>query len=235
MPPHPALGRAEPDPRAPAVMPIWHKEEKLPDVDILILPGGFSYGDYLRTGAIAAYSPIMKAVIEHARAGGVVLGICNGFQILTESGLLPGALLRNKRLKFICKSVWVRVENSKSILTSNFTNGEVISMPIAHAEGNYYIEPAGLQNLIENNQIIFRYCNLHGTLTESANPNGSLDNIAGICNKAGNVFGMMPHPERTGDVWAQPAAPLQHTVDGIRMFLSLLQNPSSFRFSLETA
>jgi len=196
------------------VVPIWHKEEKFPDVDILILPGGFSYGDYLRTGAIAAHSPIMQAVMSYARKGGVVLGICNGFQILTESGLLPGALLRNKNLKFICKTIYMRVENSNSLLTDDFVNGEVVSMPIAHAEGSYYIEAKKLASLKEHNQIIFRYCDSDGVLSESANPNGSLDDIAGICNQDGNVFGMMPHPERVSN-------PLQNTVDGIRMFLSL--------------
>jgi phosphoribosylformylglycinamidine synthase len=197
-----------------SVVPIWHKEDKLPDVDVLILPGGFSYGDYLRTGAIAAHSPIMKAVIKNAYDGGVVLGICNGFQILTESGLLPGALLRNKNLKFICKSVMIRVENSDTILTSKICNGAVIPMPIAHADGNYYIEPDGLVSLKENNQILFRYCGADGALSDSANPNGSIEHIAGICNKSGNVFGMMPHPERVSN-------PLQNTVDGIKMFLSL--------------
>jgi len=198
------------------VIPIWHKEEKLPDVDLLILPGGFSYGDYLRTGAIAAHSPIMKAVIENARAGGKILGICNGFQILTESGLLPGALLRNKKLKFICKSIFIRVENFNTILTSNLFNGEVVSMPIAHADGNYFIDADGLSRLKENNQILFRYCDSDGALSESANPNGSIDHIAGICNQAGNVFGMMPHPERSSN-------PLQNTVDGIKLFLSLVR------------
>jgi len=197
-----------------AVVPIWHKEEKLPDVDLVILPGGFSYGDYLRTGAIAVHAPIMKAVISHARTGGKVLGICNGFQILTESGLLPGALLRNKHLKFICKSVTIRVENSESILTTGFKNGEVVCMPIAHADGNYYIDADQLSSLKDNNQILFRYCDSDGVVSESANPNGSIDNIAGICNQAGNVFGMMPHPERH-------ANPLQNAFDGIRMFLSL--------------
>ncbi len=195
-------------------VPIWHKDEKLPDVDVLILPGGFSYGDYLRTGAIAAHSPIMKAVASHAREGGTVLGICNGFQILTESGLLPGALLKNQHLKFICKPIHIKVENSETILTTGFVNGEVVSMPIAHAEGNYYIDELGLAGLKENNQIVFRYCDSEGTLSSSANPNGSLDHIAGICNKEGNVFGMMPHPERTSN-------PSQNTIDGIRMFLSL--------------
>ncbi len=200
------------------VVLIWHKEEKLPDVDLLILPGGFSYGDYLRTGAIAAHSPIMKAVIENAREGGKVLGICNGFQILTESGLLPGALLRNKNLKFICQSIAIRVENQDSILTSNFKNGEVVSMPIAHADGNYYIDADGLANLKANNQILFRYCDADGTASASANPNGSIDNIAGICNQAGNVFGMMPNPEWAAEGWAQQAVLLQ---GGMRMFLSL--------------
>lgn len=196
------------------VVPIWHKEEKLPDVDVLILPGGFSYGDYLRTGAIAAHSPIMKAVVSYAREGGKVLGICNGFQILTESGLLPGALLRNLHLKFICKPIYIRIENTASALTTGFVNGDVLSMSIAHAQGNYYIEADGLTSLKENNQILFRYCDADGLISASANPNGSIDHIAGICNKARNVFGMMPHPERVSN-------PLENTVDGIKLFLSL--------------
>ncbi len=195
-------------------IPIWHKEEKLPDVDVLILPGGFSYGDYLRTGAISAHSPIMKAVKQRAYEGGTVLGICNGFQILTEAGLLPGALLRNKNLKFICKPTFIRVETKETILTKNFIHQEVISMPIAHAEGNYYIETDGLLGLTENNQILFRYCDPNGELSVSANPNGSVDHIAGICNRERNVFGMMPHPERDAEGLAQQAA-------GIRMLLSL--------------
>jgi phosphoribosylformylglycinamidine synthase len=190
---------------------IWHQEEKIPPVDLLILPGGFSYGDYLRTGAIASHSPIMKSVITYANSGGKVLGICNGFQILTESGLLPGALLRNKNLKFICKSISIRVENSKLSFTSNYNDGEVLAMPIAHADGNYYVEQETLVAMREKNQIVFRYCDCAGEVSEAANPNGSIENIAGICNEAGNVLGMMPHPERSAD-------PLLGVMDGIRLF-----------------
>jgi len=195
---------------------IEHHKETLPDVDVLILPGGFSYGDYLRAGAIARTAPIMKAVIAFARGGGKVLGICNGFQILTESGLLPGALLRNKSRKFICKLVNINTQNNKTFFTSLYHQGETISMPIAHGEGNYYIDDQGLSSLEKNNQIVFRYCDATGSFSEGANPNGSLSNIAGICNKDGNILGMMPHPERASD-------PLLGGEDGVKLFFSLLK------------
>lgn len=175
---------------------IWHKEENITDYDCLILPGGFSYGDYLRTGAIARFSPVMKKVKEFAQEGGLVMGICNGFQILLEAGLLPGVMRKNKDLLFICKYVYVRVENTSTPFTSLYKEGQVLHIPIAHFEGNYYTNPETIQTLQKNNQIIFRYCNREGKVTKEANPNGSLDAIAGICNEKRNVFGMMPHPER---------------------------------------
>ena len=179
---------------------VWHKEKDLSDFDVVILPGGFSYGDYLRTGAMARISPIMKAVEEFANRGGLVLGICNGFQILLEAGLLPGAMLRNKSLKFICKDVYLRVDNINTPFTVNYIENQIIKMPIAHAEGNYYIDGETLNRLKKNNQIVFRYSNCSGDISEEVNPNGSLGNIAGICNDRGNVLGMMPHPERCGEV-----------------------------------
>ncbi|MEK7702586.1 MAG: phosphoribosylformylglycinamidine synthase subunit PurQ [Nitrospirota bacterium] len=193
---------------------IWHQEERLPTVDLLVLPGGFSYGDYLRTGAIASHSPIMRAVISYANAGGKVLGICNGFQILTESGLLPGALLRNKKMKFICKFVSVRIENTNHFFTSSCENKAVLNLPIAHAEGNYYVAPEVLARMQEKKQIVFRYCDASGVVSDASNPNGSMENIAGICNEAGNVLGMMPHPERAVDSQLGIA-------DGIRLFHAL--------------
>jgi phosphoribosylformylglycinamidine synthase I len=193
---------------------IWHKEKKLPEVDAVIIPGGFSYGDYLRVGAIARFSPIMKAVVDYASEGGYVLGICNGFQILVEAGLLPGVLLRNRSLKFICKTISVRVENNQTAFTSLYQPGQVLSLPIAHAEGNYYIDEVGLARLNERKQVLFRYCAKEGEISGEANPNGSLEDIAGLCNEAGNVIGMMPHPERASD-------PLLGGNDGIKLFQSL--------------
>jgi phosphoribosylformylglycinamidine synthase subunit PurQ / glutaminase len=175
---------------------IWHKETSLKGADVVILPGGFSHGDYLRTGAIARFSPIMAAVGEFARAGGPVLGICNGFQILLEAGLLPGAMLRNRDLKFHCEHVRVRVEQSDTPFTSRALAGQVLRIPIAHGEGNYYAEPDVLRRLEHAKRVIFRYCDAAGRTTDESNPNGSLDNIAGICNEARNVVGLMPHPER---------------------------------------
>ncbi|MGD9580751.1 MAG: phosphoribosylformylglycinamidine synthase subunit PurQ [Vampirovibrionia bacterium] len=179
---------------------IWHKDTKLPDTDCVILPGGFSYGDYLRAGAIAKTSPIMQEVKKFAKNGGLVLGICNGFQVLTEIGLLPGTLMQNKSLKFICKEVYLKVKNDKTAFTNSFYNDEIIDMPIAHMEGNYYIDHNGYNQLKENNQIILEYCDEKGNQEENANPNGSVYNIAGICNKAKNVLGLMPHPERNVDI-----------------------------------
>jgi len=178
---------------------VWHKDTSLKDPDVVIVPGGFSYGDYLRCGAIAKYSNIMKAVVDFAASGGLVVGICNGFQILTEAGLLPGTLMMNKGLHFICQHQLVRVENTNTPFTSGYTQGEVIDFPVAHKEGNYYINEAGLALLIENRQIVFRYCDLAGSTTAESNPNGSLHNIAGIVNQKGNVLGLMPHPERAYD------------------------------------
>lgn len=195
------------------VVSLWHKDSHLQNVDFVILPGGFSYGDYLRTGAVAKYSPIMKSVIEFANNGGNVLGICNGFQILCESGLLPGSLLRNTNQKFICKDVYLKPE-SKSLI-SNFT--DVIRIPIAHGEGCFYIDEVGLNNLKMNNQIIFRYCQQDGQPTPESNPNGSISNIAAICNLRRNVFGMMPHPERASDY-------LIGDQDGLKIFNSILKN-----------
>ncbi len=178
---------------------IWHGETSLGGVDAVILPGGFSYGDYLRAGAIAQLSPIMEAVKTFARKGGLVLGICNGFQILLEAKLLPGALLPNISLAFICEDVWVKVENADTPYTRHYESEQVLCFPIAHTEGNYHTDPVTLAALQANTQIIFRYCRADGTVTEQANPNGSLDNIAGISNAAGNILGLMPHPERCAE------------------------------------
>lgn len=175
---------------------VWHKETSLAGLDAVILPGGFSYGDYLRTGAIARFSPVMGAVTTFAGNGGLVVGVCNGFQILLEAGLLPGAMLRNRSLHFVCKDVYVRVENAATPFTSLYTPGQILKIPIAHADGNYYTDPVTLAGLQANAQVMFRYCTADGKVTPEACPNGSLDNIAGICNAGGNVLGMMPHPER---------------------------------------
>ena len=196
---------------------LWHKDTDLAGLDAVIIPGGFSYGDYLRSGAIARFSPVMDAVTVFAENGGTVMGICNGFQILLEAGLLPGAMLHNQRLRFICKDVHIRCENNASRFTNQLKPNEVLRIPVAHGEGNYVIEPEGLAELKANNQILFRYCEPSGEITESANMNGSLYNIAGICNKAGNVLGMMPHPERAVEA-------LIGSSDGQKIFASLL-NP----------
>jgi phosphoribosylformylglycinamidine synthase subunit PurQ / glutaminase len=181
------------------VQMIWHKETTVAGLDAVVIPGGFSYGDYLRTGAIARFSPVMTAVKEFAQKGGVVLGICNGFQILLEAGLLSGAMLRNRSLHFVCKDVHVRVENAATPFTGACKPGQVLKIPIAHAEGNYYTDPVTLAGLQANAQAVFRYCTQDGKVTPEANPNGSLDNIAGIRNAEGNVLGMMPHPERCAE------------------------------------
>jgi len=178
---------------------IWHKEKNLSGYDCLILPGGFSYGDYLRTGAIARFSPIMKSIEKFAKKGGLVIGICNGFQVLLEAGLLPGAMLRNKTLDFICRFVNIRVENNSVPYTYLCRQGQVLSIPIAHIEGNYYADDKTIESLEENNQIVFRYCDGRGELSEDSNPNGSKGSIAGICNREGNILGMMPHPERASE------------------------------------
>ena len=182
-----------------SVRMIWHKETSLAGIDAVVLPGGFSYGDYLRTGAIARFSPVMGAVKTFADEGGMVLGIRNGFQILLEAGLLPGAMLRNRSLNFICKDVYIKVENAATPFTGNCESGQVLKIPIAHADGNYYTDPVTLASIKANAQVIFRYCDQEGKATPEANPNGSLDNIAGIRNAAGNVLGMMPHPERCAE------------------------------------
>jgi phosphoribosylformylglycinamidine synthase I len=178
---------------------IWHQSENLSGCDAIILPGGFSYGDYLRTGAIARFSPVMRAVERFARSGGLVLGICNGFQILCEAGLLPGALMRNKGLRFICRHVHVRVESRATPFTSSGEAGRVLRIPIAHADGNYVCDAATLAELQRNDQIVFRYCAPDGSIDPAANPNGSLDAIAGICSRERNVLGLMPHPERAAE------------------------------------
>ena len=180
------------------VVKLWHKDTNLQEVDFVILPGGFSYGDYLRSGAIAKFSPIMKEIVGFANAGGYVMGICNGFQILTESGLLPGALLHNSSHKFICKNTYLKVNTKNSIITNKY-DSKAIKIPVAHAEGRYYADEKSLNLLIDNDQIIFKYSDEEGNITDESNPNGSLMNIAGICNKERNVFGMMPHPERASD------------------------------------
>ena len=175
---------------------VWHKDTSLHGADVVVLPGGFSYGDYLRTGAIAQFSPVMSAVKEFAAAGGPVLGICNGFQVLCEAKLLPGALLRNRDLKFHCEHVRVRVEQTDTPFTLRASNGQVLSLPIAHGEGNYFADPSTLEQLESSGRVIFRYCDAAGGTSEAANPNGSLNNIAGICSDARNIVGLMPHPER---------------------------------------
>jgi len=196
---------------------IWHKEATVSGLDGIIIPGGFSYGDYLRTGAIARFSPVMNAVKEFAKNGGLVIGICNGFQILLEAGLLPGAMLRNRSLHFVCKDVQVRVENAATPFTGACQPGQVLTIPVAHAEGNYYTDPVTLAGLQANAQVVFRYCTSEGKVTVEANPNGSLDNIAGIRNAEGNVLGMMPHPERS-------AEELLGNADGRLVLMSMLES-----------
>ena len=178
---------------------VWHKDSELKNPDVVVIPGGFSYGDYLRCGAIAKFSNIMSQVIKFANNGGLVIGICNGFQILTESGLLPGALLMNNTLQFICRHQYVKVENIDTPFTNLFKYSDVVDFPIAHKEGNYFIDDIGLKKLVDHGQIVFRYCDIKGNVSESTNPNGSLLNIAGIINDSGNVLGMMPHPERAAE------------------------------------
>ncbi|PSO50985.1 MAG: phosphoribosylformylglycinamidine synthase I [Cyanobacteria bacterium SW_9_44_58] len=193
---------------------IWHQETDISEIDVIILPGGFSYGDYLRCGAIAQFSPIMKAVQDHAQQGKFVLGICNGFQILTEVGLLPGALICNRDLHFICDRALVRVEHNHLSWTQNYSEKAVITLPIAHGEGRYFADPDTLTQLEHNGQILFRYCNAQGEMT--SNPNGSLKHIAGITNERGNVLGMMPHPERASD-------DVLGKTDGLALFQGVLK------------
>lgn len=178
---------------------LWHKDHSLKGCDFVILPGGFSYGDYLRSGAIARFSPVMNEVMEFADKGGLVMGICNGFQILCESGLLPGALLHNTEHKFICKNVYIKAEHTNSLITSLVNTKKALKIPIAHGEGNFYADDTTLKSLNDNGQVLFRYCDEQGRVTPESNPNGAIQNIAGICNARKNVFGMMPHPERAAD------------------------------------
>lgn len=193
---------------------LWHKSTDLMNSDVIILPGGFTYGDYLRTGAIAKFSPIMESVIKFANTGGLVIGICNGFQVLTECGLLPGALMRNAHLQFSCKYVYLKVENNETSFTSSCNKEEVLKIPIAHGDGNYYNFEGDIEALEKNNQVVFRYCDRDGNVTKEANPNGSINNIAGIINAQGNVLGMMPHPERAVEE-------ILGSTDGLKLFESL--------------
>ena len=194
---------------------LWHESHDLKNCDVVIVPGGFSYGDYLRTGAIARFSPVMETVRKFADGGGIVLGICNGFQILTECHMLPGALLRNAGLKYICRAIHLRVESTNTPFTQALTKGEVLQIPIGHMEGNYFCNAETLKELQTQNRIVFRYSTKDGRVDASSNPNGSLDNIAGICNEGGNVLGMMPHPERSSE-------DAMGCTDGYRVFESLV-------------
>ncbi|WP_103664940.1 phosphoribosylformylglycinamidine synthase subunit PurQ [Gracilimonas amylolytica] len=198
---------------------LWHKDTDLSGIDFLIVPGGFSYGDYLRSGAIARFSPVMQEVVRFAEKGGPVMGICNGFQILLEAGLIPGAMMHNEKLQFVCKNVYIRTESTDSIYTSGLEKGQILDIPVSHGEGNYFIEQDGLKSLQDNDQILFRYCNEQGELTEEANFNGSVDHIAGIVNKQRNVLGMMPHPERAMEK-------LLGSEDGKPIFESILNSLS---------
>lgn len=199
---------------------LWHKDHDLKGCDFIVLPGGFSYGDYLRSGAIARFSPIMKEVIEHANRGGYVMGICNGFQVLCEAHLLPGALLHNDTQKFICKNVHLKAITNDALITSGIDLQNVLRIPVAHGEGRYYADEATLTSLIDNDQVLFKYCSINGDASAEHNPNGSLENIAGICNGRRNVFGMMPHPERASD-------PELGNTDGRQLFESILNLASA--------
>ena len=194
---------------------LWHESHDLENCDVVIVPGGFSYGDYLRTGAIARFSPVMESVKKFADGGGIVLGICNGFQILTESHMLPGALLRNAGLKYICRAIHLRTESTETPFTQGLTKGEVLQVPIGHMEGNYFCDAETLKQLQDQDRIIFRYSTKDGEVNAAANPNGSLDNIAGICNEGRNVLGMMPHPERSSEE-------AMGCTDGFKIFESLV-------------
>lgn len=200
---------------------LWHKETDLKSSDVIILPGGFSYGDYLRTGAIARFSPIMNSVINFANNGGIVIGICNGFQILLEAELLPGVLLKNNSTKFICKDVYVKVETKNTIFTNSLSS-EVLKIPIAHGDGNYFANDDVLKEILDNDQIVFKYSSINGEINENVNPNGSKFNIAGITNKNRNVLGMMPHPERSTD-------PILNKSDGGSIFNSIANNLINIR------
>lgn len=196
---------------------LWHKQSALENCDVIILPGGFSYGDYLRTGAIARFSPIMNEVIKFANKGGYIFGICNGFQILLEAGLLPGVMIRNESLNFVCKDVYLKIENKKTAFTKGIEGKNSLKIPIAHGEGNYFADERTLIELEDNNQIVFKYCSNNGSINSEANPNGSIMNIAGIINKQGNVMGMMPHPERSSDS-------VLGKTDGSLIFKALVNN-----------
>lgn len=195
---------------------VWHKKTSLDEFDAIVLPGGFSYGDYLRCGAIARFSPIMQAVVKEARAGKLVLGTCNGFQILCEAGLLPGALVRNRSLRFVCEIVTTRVEIDDSPFTHGCPKGSLLQLPLAHGEGCYLAEPSTLRDLNSNGQVILRYADKAGQIVPEANPNGSIENIAGICNRQRNVFGLMPHPDRASDARLG-------SVDGAKIFRSMME------------
>ncbi len=196
---------------------LWHKNTDLEGCTHIVLPGGFSYGDYLRSGAIAKFSPIMKSVINHANNGGFLFGVCNGFQILCETGLLQGALLHNNTRKFICKNVYIKSQTTNSLITSKIPENRSLKIPIAHGEGKYFSDAQTMKKLNQNNQILFRYCDVNGNITDEANPNGAIENIAGICNESRNVFGMMPHPERASDKEL-------FNEDGKFLFESILEN-----------
>ena len=196
---------------------LWHKNTDLEGCTHIVLPGGFSYGDYLRSGAIAKFSPIMKSVINHANNGGFLFGVCNGFQILCETGLLQGALLHNNTRKFICKNVYIKSQTTNSLITSKIPENRSLKIPIAHGEGKYFSDAQTMKKLNQNNQILFRYCDINGNITDEANPNGASENIAGICNESRNVFGMMPHPERASDKEL-------FNEDGKFLFESILEN-----------
>ncbi|HEY9740902.1 MAG TPA: phosphoribosylformylglycinamidine synthase subunit PurQ [Coleofasciculaceae cyanobacterium] len=199
---------------------VWHEETDISDLDVVVIPGGFSYGDYLRCGALAQFSPVMRMVAEHVKQGKFVLGICNGFQVLTEMGLLPGALVRNRDLHFICDRIPVKVERTDLPWTSSYSTGQVITLPIAHGEGCYYADADTLKTLEDNGQVLFRYCTATGEMDDNGNPNGSANNIAGICDRTGKILGMMPHPERASD-------PMLGDTDGIKLFQGLLAALSS--------
>ncbi len=196
---------------------LWHKDTDLRGADCVIVPGGFSYGDYLRAGALAKFAPVMESVRKHADGGGLVIGICNGFQVLTETGMLPGALMRNEHLRFICRDVHLRVETTATPFTAGLEKGDILTMPIAHGEGNYYADDETLDRLETNDQIVFRYTELDGTPSNRSNPNGSSRAIAGICNETRNVLGLMPHPERN-------AEQVLGSADGIRLFRSIAES-----------
>ncbi len=196
---------------------LWHKNQELKGADMIILPGGFSYGDYLRSGAIARFSPVMQEVIQFAKKGGYVLGICNGFQILTEAGLVPGALLHNENRKFICRNIYLKPATTNSLLTSELDPNKALKIPIAHGEGNYFARPDVIKSIEDQDQVLFRYCDEFGDVTPESNPNGSMLNIAGVCNAERNVFGLMPHPERAAD-------PILGNQDGVGIFESILKS-----------